>query len=133
MRKWSSVLPAAGGLIGVFCPACIPALAVLLPTIGLGFLASLTVSRILLLVAVGLALLGLHLSALVHRRHAPFLIGLIAAMALIAGRSFLLDRVMIWIASAGLIVAAVWDYACRRRAPQACAHVPAHPVIHRTP
>ncbi|MBI2482660.1 hypothetical protein HYV74_00605 [Candidatus Uhrbacteria bacterium] len=127
MARSASFLAAMGGCLGVFCPACIPALAVFLPTIGLGFLASLTASWLLLLVAVGGALLGLHLSALVHRRHAPFFIGLFASLLLIAGRGFFLDRVMIWTASAGLLIAAVWDYRCRRKSTAAVC-VPATTV-----
>lgn len=115
MRHTGTTCSAVGGVFGAFCPACIPALAVFLPTVGLGFLANITVSRILLLAFVAFALIALHSSALAHRRQGAFVLGTIASMGVIAGRTVLLNPWLIYGASAGLIAAAVLDWVYRRR------------------
>ena len=127
MRTWGSLASTTGALFGVFCPACIPALAVFLPTIGLGFLANLIVSRVLLLALLGIAIFALHLSSAVHRRQLPFILGLASALAMIAGRSVFLYPWLINGSAAGMIVAAVLDYWYRRSS----SSVGTCPIPHR--
>ncbi|MDO8462918.1 MAG: MerC domain-containing protein [bacterium] len=115
MRNTGTTCAAFGGAFGVLCPTCIPALAVLLPTVGLGFLADATVTRILLLIAVAVSLIALHRSALVHRQQHVFIVGVIAAMGIIAGRMVFLEPWLIYGSSGGLLVAAVLDWKAYRR------------------
>lgn len=124
MQRSAPVLPAIGGLFGVFCPACVPALAVFLPTVGLGFLADLIVSRTILLALLGIALLALHMSALAHRRHFPFVLGLAAALAMIAARNVILQPWLVDVAAAGLIAAGALDWWYRRTGTVAMCPVP---------
>lgn len=127
-RAWGrggSVFSVAGGLFGVLCPACIPALGAFLATIGLGFLANFVVSRAITLVLLGLALIALHVSSLVHRRSSAFILAVVAAMGMIAGRNFVLNQWLVYGSGAALLIAAILDYSYRRRAPvMACAPAP---------
>ncbi len=125
MRKLSSILTTAGGAFGVLCPACIPALGAFLATIGLGFLANFIVSRAITLTLLGLALIALHASSLVHRRSSAFVLAVVAAMGMIAGRNFVLNQWLIYGSGAGLIAAAVLDYVYRKRTPVAACPAPA--------
>lgn len=115
-RSWGW-LSGAGGLFGVLCPACIPALGAFLATIGLGFLANFIVSRAITLTLLGLALIALHVSSLVHRRSSAFILAVVAAMGMIAGRNFVLNQWLIYGSGAALLAAAILDYSYRRRAP----------------
>lgn len=125
MQKTGSTFATAGGLFGVLCPACVPAIAAFLATIGLGFLANFVVSRVIVLVLLGLALIALHASALVHRRSSAFILAVVATMGMIAGRNFVLHQWLIYGSGAGLLAAAILDYSYRRRAPVVtCAPVP---------
>lgn len=127
MNKRSSWgwLSGAGGLFGVLCPACVPALGAFLATIGLGFLANFIVSRVITLTLLGLALIALHISSLVHRRSSAFVLAVVAAMGMIAGRNFVLNQWLIYGSGAALLGAAILDYSYRRCAPaMVCAPVP---------
>ncbi|MDO8598796.1 MAG: hypothetical protein Q7S02_01680 [bacterium] len=125
MRKLGSIFTTAGGVFGILCPACIPALGAFLATIGLGFLANFVVSRTITLTLLGLALVALHMSSLVHRRSSAFVLAVVAAMGMIAGRNFVLNQWLIYASGAGLLAAAILDYSYRRRAPAVtCAPVP---------
>lgn len=117
MRKLGSVFATAGGLWAVFCPACIPALAVFLSSIGLGILADFFVSRGVMLVLIGLALIALHISALVHRRFLPFALAVASGMLAIFARNVYLNQTLVYISGAGLIAAAILDVWYRRQAP----------------
>lgn len=124
MKKLGSILTTAGGIFGVLCPACIPALGAFLATIGLGFLANFIVSRAVTLALLGLALIALHASSLVHRRSSAFVLAVVASMGMIAGRNFVLNQWLIYASGAALLIAAVLDYVYRRRAPvTTCAPV----------
>lgn len=115
--KGGSFLSAAGGLWAVFCPACVPALAVFLSSIGLGILADFFVSRGVMLVFLGLAFIALHASALVHRRILPFALAIVSGMLAIFSRNVYLNQTLAYVSGAGLVAAAILDYVYRRRAP----------------
>jgi hypothetical protein len=111
------MLATAGGLWAVFCPACIPAIAVFLSSIGLGILADFFVSRGVMLVLIALALVALHVSALVHRRLLPFAIAVASSMLAIFSRSVYLNQTLAYVSGAGLLAAAVLDFWYRRQTP----------------
>lgn len=123
-RSIPTVLPAVSGLFAAFCPACVPALAVFLPTLGLGFLANVTVDRTLTLVFLGLALIALHISAFVHRRSGAFVLAVVGAMGIIAGRNVFLRSWLIYGSGALLVGACALDYWYRRHAGSATCPAP---------
>lgn len=113
-RTWRPSLATLPGL-GVSllpklaCPLCWPAYAGLLSSLGLGFLIS--VRYLLPLTA---AFLAVALAALVFRakhRHGfgPFLLGLLAAVVVLAGK-FQWESKPVWHAAVGLLIAAsLWN------------------------
>lgn len=117
MRTFASSASTAGGLWAVLCPACIPALAVALSSVGLGFLADFFVSRGIMLVLLALAFVALHASALTHRRILPFAVGVASGMLAIFARNVYLNQWLVYLSGIGLLAAAVLDYAYRRRTP----------------
>ncbi len=96
------------------CPACWPAYAALLSSVGLGFL----ISTVYLL-PMTVALLGLSLGALAFRakqRHGygPFLLGLSAAAAVLPGKFVWESKPLMYIAFGSLVAASLWNAWPRR-------------------
>jgi len=116
-RSFAGVFPTLGGLWAVFCPACIPALAVFLSSMGLGIFADFFVSRGVMLVLIGLALLALHVSAMVHRRLSPFALAVASGMLAVFSRNVYLNQTLAYASGVGLIAAAILDFWYRRRSP----------------
>lgn len=117
MRKLDSIFPAFSGLWIVLCPACVPALGALLSAVGLGILADFAVSRGVMLVLLGLALIILHVSGRVHGHTWPFALAVAAGMLGVFSRNVVLNQTLVYLSGAGLLAAAIADYAYRRRAP----------------
>ena len=127
-RTWKETALAVPGvgvsmLPKVICPICSPAYAVVLSSVGLGFLVSTTyllpVTVVFLAVAVG----ALGFRASTRRGLTPFWIGVTAASSVVAGK-FWLDSVTITYAGVGLlVVASVWNVIPRR--PNICSCLPA--------
>lgn len=117
MRKWGSAFATAGGVWAALCPACIPALAIFLSSIGLGILADFFVSRGVMLILIGLAFLALHASALVHRRLLPFALAVASGMLAIFARNVYLNQTLAYVSGVGLVAAAALDFWYRRHAP----------------
>ena len=118
MQKWTgSVLTTFGGLWGIFCPACVPAVAVLFTSVGLGFLADFFVSRGIMLVMLALAFIALHISARVHGRTWPFALAVVFGMLAVFSRNVYLNQTLVYLSGAGLLIAALFDFIYRRRAP----------------
>lgn len=125
MRSWGGIFATTGGMWAVLCPACIPALAVFLSSIGLGVLADFFVSRGIMLILLGLAFIALHASALVHRRVLPFVLAVASGMLAVFSRNVYLNQSLVYLSGAGLIVAAALDFWYRRQAPaMTCAPTP---------
>jgi mercuric ion transport protein len=91
------------------CPACWPAYAGLLSSLGLGFLwqqdylLSLTVAFLLL------ALGALAFRAHTRRGYGPLALGLMAAVAVLAGKFALNSHAVMYAGIAGLLTAALWN------------------------
>lgn len=113
-RTWKQGLLALPGvgisiLPKLACPACWPAYAGLLSSVGLGFLIS---AKYLLPLTV--AFLVLVLAALVfrarHRRgYGPFLIGVIAASAVLVGKFVWSSHTIVYSAVGLLVIASLWN------------------------
>lgn len=116
MKKLASIFSSLGGVFGILCPACSVPIATFLSTFGLGFLANFVVSRTITVTLIGLALIALHASSLVHRHMSAFVLAVVAGMALIASRNFYLHQWLVYASGAGLVIAAILDFYYRRHA-----------------
>lgn len=118
-RNWKQNIATAPGIClsllpKLACPACWPAYAGLLSSVGLGFLVS-TVYLLPLTVAfLLLALAALVSRARKRRGHGPFLLGMAAAVGILFGK-FLWGSNYILYGAVGLLVAAsLWNTWPRR-------------------
>ena len=128
-RTWKQNLmtvPAIGVSIlpKLACPACWPAYAALLSSLGLGFLISATY---LLPMAVGL--LSLAVAALAFRGkqchgYGPFLLGLVAATAVVLGKFVWESKPTMYSAFGLLVVASLWNAWPRAATPSEATNCP---------
>lgn len=106
------------------CPLCWPAYAGLLSSIGLGFLISakylLLLSALFLVLAVG----ALAFRAKNRHGYAPFLLGIVSAGGVLAGKFAFESSLTMYAAVAMLVTASVWNSWPRRDrvAPDCCGH-----------
>jgi hypothetical protein len=122
-----AVLPGAGVALlpKLACPACWPAYAALVSSLGLGFLVE---SQYLLAVIAGfllLALAALGWRARSRRGYGPLLLGIAAAAAIIAGKFWLEANAVVWGGATLLAVASIWNAWPRRAACSECVAPPA--------
>lgn len=113
-RTWKQGLLALPG-VGVAmlpklaCPVCWPAYAGLLSSLGLGFLISTAYLLPLTVVFLILALAALAFRATKRRGYGPFVLGIIAALAVLFGK-FLWEANTITYGAVGtLVVASLWN------------------------
>ena len=114
-RNWRQNLLAAPGiglslLPKIACPACWPAYAGLLSSIGVGFLVPnltylLPLTVVFLLIAVG----TLAIRARQRRGYVPFVLGMIAAGFILLGKFFLASNPILYVGLGLLILASVWN------------------------
>lgn len=122
LRAWLAMIPAIGVamLPNVACPACWPAYAGLLGSVGLGFLIKTTyllpLTIAFLLVAV--AVLGFRAGR--RRGYGPFLLGLLAAVFIVAGKFLLESDAIMFGGIALLIGASLWNSWPKRIASPTC-------------
>ena len=117
--KWKQgllALPSVGFsmLPKLACPACWPAYAGLLTSVGLGFL----ISAVYLL-PLTVAFLVLALGAMVFRArerhgHRPFLLGMIAASGVLLGKFAWESKPIVYVAVGILVIASLWNTWPRR-------------------
>jgi mercuric ion transport protein len=123
LRNLTTVPGIVVGLLpNLTCPACWPAYAGLLSALGLGFLMSsaylFPLTAALLLLAVG----TIALRARERHRYGPFILGLVAAATLLAGKFALDSRIMTYGGIAVLIAASIWSSWPRRLSTAPCPH-----------
>lgn len=122
LPAWLAVVPAVGVamLPNLACPACWPAYAGLLSSIGLGFL---TQTTYLLPLTVGflcVAVGSLGLGARQRRGYGPFLVGLVAAVIVIVGK-FLFDSTSAMHGGIALLIgASIWNTWLKRSKTPSC-------------
>lgn len=128
-RAWKQGLLALPGvsvsmLPKLACPACWPAYAGLLSSVGLGFLIS--TAYLLPLTAASLTLAVWMLAFRATKRHGygPFLLGLLAAIAVLLGKFEWESNPAIYGAVGLLVVASVWNAWPRRDAFKEAATCP---------
>jgi hypothetical protein len=91
------------------CPACWPAYAALLSSIGLGFLISATYLFPMTVVLLSLALAALAFRAKQRHGCGPFLLGLVAATAVLLGKFVWESKPTMYVAFGSLVVASFWN------------------------
>jgi mercuric ion transport protein len=107
----SATLPAVGMslLPKVACPACWPAYAGLLGSVGLGFLLDTAYLLPLTVTFLAIAVAALAFRARGRRGHGPFFLGLAAAVVVLVGKFVLENDVVMYGSLALLIAASVWN------------------------
>jgi len=98
------------------CPACWPAYAALLSSIGLGFLISTVYLLPITVVLLSLALGAIAFRARQRNGYGPFLLALVTAAAVLLGKFVWESKPTMYSAFGLLIVASLWN-AWRRHAP----------------
>ena len=118
----TALLPAVGlGLLPkIACPACWPAYAGVLSSLGLGFLLSTKYALPLTLISLVIAMLAMGATARQRRDWRPVWFGGLAAMVLIASKFLWNFAPVVYAATALLVIAAAWN-TWPRRAAECCS------------
>lgn len=93
----------------VFCPACYPALAALLSSMGLGFFAGEAVIRPLTIIFLSLALIGLFYQSYKLKKYGSFVVGLVGAFGIYVGHYVFPSLIITYGAVVLLIGASIWN------------------------
>ncbi|MBI3836629.1 MAG: hypothetical protein HY288_01675 [Planctomycetia bacterium] len=122
VRSWLTVLAAVGvaTLPNLTCPACWPAYAGLMSSIGLGFLTQTTYLLPLTVAFLFVAVGSLGLRARQRHEYGPFLVGLLAAIVVVVGK-FLFDFVPAMYGGVALLIgASIWNSWLQRTKTPSC-------------
>lgn len=106
------------GLMGLFCPLCIPAIAAFLSAIGLGFFATKEVIWPLLGLFSLLFLYGLVWGYKQHKNVGPLLIGIFGMAAIPLGNYVVGSSVLTYAGVGAAIGATVWNMTLRKSCKQ---------------
>lgn len=114
VQRWklnTSILPVIGVAFvpKLFCPACWPAYAGLLSTLGIGFIDYTPYLFPLTLVFVVLALAALLYKAKDRRGYLPFYLGMISSIILVVGKFYFESDLSMYIGLGLLISASIWN------------------------
>src|SRR5258706_6985348 len=113
-RTWTQSLLALRG-VGVSivpklaCPACWPAYAGLLSSVGLGFLISTAYLLALTVAFLVLALAALVVGANERRGYGPFIIGLVAGGGVLLGKFAFESNLIVYAGLGLLVIASLWN------------------------
>jgi hypothetical protein len=91
------------------CPLCWPLYAGIVSSLGLGFLISTTYLLPITVVFLSITLAALAFKAKQRRGHGPFLLGIVASLAVLAGKFELESKPAIYTGIALLVAACVWN------------------------
>ena len=114
LRTSRGILPTVPASILSFlpvglCPACWPAYAGLLGSVGLGFLLQLRYLVPLTVVFLALAVAGLGYRARTRRGYGPLFLGTAAAVLVVAGKFFLTSDPIVYVGIGFLLGASLWN------------------------
>jgi hypothetical protein len=106
-----ALLPALGVALlpKLTCPACWPAYAGLLSSLGLGFIDYSPYLLPAMLVFIGVALIALGFRARQRRGYGPLLLGVLAGVPLLASKFYFDSDALMWASLSLLIAASVWN------------------------
>jgi hypothetical protein len=121
-RAGIAMLPAIGLALlpKVACPACWPAYAGLLGSLGLGFLLDATTLLLLTAVFLAIAVSALAFRARRRRGFGPFAVGLLAAGVVLVGNFAFESRVAMYGGIASLVAASIWNSWPVKRKAEPC-------------
>ncbi|NOY88480.1 MAG: MerC domain-containing protein [FCB group bacterium] len=110
-KRQLSIIPAIGAALlpNVTCPACWPIYAGILSAVGLGFLMTGTYFYILVSILLSISLFSLFYNAKTRRGYAPFALGLVSAIIILAGKYFQTSDYVLYVGAAILIAASIWN------------------------
>jgi len=128
-RTWKNgllALPSVGAsmLPKLACPACWPAYAGLLSSVGLGFLISAVYLLQLTAVSLLLAVAALAFRANKRRGYGPFAVGLVAGIAVLVGKFAWESNLTMYSALGLLVIASLWNAWPLRDMPSEAATCP---------
>lgn len=110
---WASLCAVPAALIGLFlslfCPACYPALAGLIGSIGLGTVTEEALLKPLMILFLLVALLGLAYQGRRRGRYGPLILGFMGALGMYGGFYFFASPLLKSIGLAALIAASLWN------------------------
>ncbi len=113
------------------CPACWPAYAGLLTSVGLSFLMSAVYLLPLTAAFLAVTLGALAFRANKRRGYGPFLLGLLAAISILFGKFVWQSNLAMYVALGQLVVASMWNSWPRRDVPSevpTCPNCQSHEV-----
>lgn len=93
----------------VFCPACWPAYAGVLSSLGLGFIDYSPYLLPLMIVFLTIALWGIYYKATTRRGYRPFILGLVAATGIVLGKFVLEMDLVLYTSVVLFVVVSVWN------------------------
>jgi len=117
-KQIAPVASVLSSILAIVCPLCIPALASLLASIGLGFALKLEVLKGLLVFFLITALLSLGWSFRIHRNWKIFFLGLVGTVLIYAGRYLWFNVLFMWTGAVMLIGASFWNLAAKSQCRQ---------------
>lgn len=115
IADWAGPL---GATFAALCCLGVPFIVAAIAAVGLGFLRSDPILWPLMIVSIIVALWGMWRGWRVHRRAGPFILALLAGVALVAGVIFIHGfpaRELIYAGSVAIIVASIWNVISRTR------------------
>lgn len=106
-----SLLPTIGVALlpKLFCPACWPAYAGLLSSMGLGFFDYTPYMQPIMLGFIAIALTGLFYRASRRRGYGPFLLGVVASGLLMYSKFYIDNDPLMWVSLVLLVMASLWN------------------------
>lgn len=110
-RRILAAIPGIGAALlpNVTCPACWPAYAAILSSLGLGFLMRGPYFLLVIGLLLGISLVGLAYGAKARRGYGPFFIGLTATVVIVAGKMLTDSNLILYAGGALLVGASVWN------------------------
>jgi hypothetical protein len=102
--------------LGLFCPVCIPTIAIFLSSLGLGFLATQEALWVLLAILSTILLLGLFWGYKSHKHVFPLEIGIVGIIAIPIGNYILFSRLLTYAGVIAVVIAGIANLLFKRRA-----------------
>jgi len=110
LTRFVAVLASFGALLPVLsCPGCWPVYTGVLGTIGLGFLSETAYLLPITAVLLAVSLLGLGYKARFRRGYLPLVIGIMAAVAVLAGKFWIANDLFLYVGFTGLVAMSIWN------------------------
>ncbi len=111
LKRILSTLPGIGAALlpNATCPACWPIYAGILSSLGLGFLMTGPYFYVFIGLLLSISLFSLAYKAKIRRGYFPFIVGLIGATLIIAGKYYSLSEYIFYSGALLLIIASIWN------------------------